>query len=206
MAAFFLLLAVLVGVVLVDALLENTGVATATLFDRSFDQLSTGELMLVFAGLGFLLAMFLFLSFGASRTRRTHRKEKREARRGLKTRVDELERENARLRQQHLDHRAEPVAANQQTAAATADNRPGAFDDRPEAYDRSAGVDDRPPPVDDRTAGFDDRPAHNRPASPGGPEPLSVRRERLDDRTEPPAPTRRDGGATRLGDDDTRRS
>ena len=176
MAAFFLLLAVLVGVVLVDAVLENTGVATATLFNRSFDQLSSGELLLMFAGLGFLLALFLFLAFGASRTRRARRKERREVRRDLKGRVEELERENTRLRQD-LDRRPEPIS-------------PG----------------DRPTALDDRPGSVDDRPAHDPPAVPGGPEPVSVRRERLDDRTDPTAaPGHRDSEATRLGDDDSRR-
>jgi hypothetical protein len=185
MAAFFLLLAVLVGVVLVDAVLENTGVATATIFNRSFDQLSSGELLLVFAGLGFLLALFLFLAFGASRTRRTRRKERREVRRDLKGRVEELERENTRLRQD-LDRRPEPVAPEDRRPVAAADDRPTAFDDRP----GRAG----------------DRPAHDPPGVPGGPEPVSVRRERLDDRTEPTAPSHRDSGATRLGDEDPRRA
>jgi hypothetical protein len=100
MAAIFLLLAVLVGVVLVDVVLENTTTATITLFDRSFDQLSTGELLATFAGLGFLLAVFLFLAFGSSRTRRARRKELRSARRDAEGRVGELERENEQLRQE----------------------------------------------------------------------------------------------------------
>jgi type II secretory pathway pseudopilin PulG len=89
---------VLVGVVIGDALLENTTASTVTLFDRSFDQLSDGELLAVFAGLGFLLAVFLFLAFGSSRSRRTRRREQRSARRDAESRVDELEHENARLR------------------------------------------------------------------------------------------------------------
>lgn len=98
MAALFLLLAVLIGVVLVDAVLENTTAGTVTLFDRSFDQLSSGELLVVFAGLGFLLALFLFLAFGSSKSRRTRRRELRSARRDAESRVDDLEQENARLR------------------------------------------------------------------------------------------------------------
>ena len=92
MAILFLLLAVLVGVVIGDAVLENTTASTVTLFDRSFDQLSDGELLAVFAGLGFLLAVFLFLAFGASRSRRTRRRELRSARRDAESRVDELAR------------------------------------------------------------------------------------------------------------------
>jgi hypothetical protein len=98
MAVLFLLLAVLVGVVIGDAVLENSTAGTVTLFDRSFDQLSFGELLAVFAGLGFLLAVFLFLAFGSSRARRTRRRELRSARRDAESRVDELEHENARLR------------------------------------------------------------------------------------------------------------
>jgi hypothetical protein len=98
MAVLFLLLAVLVGVVIGDAVLENSTASTVTLFDRSFDQLSDGELLAVFAGLGFLLAVFLFLAFGASRGRRTRRRELRAARRDAESRVDELQHENARLR------------------------------------------------------------------------------------------------------------
>jgi hypothetical protein len=98
MAILFLLLAVLVGVVIGDAVLENSTAGTVTLFDRSFDQLSDGELLAVFAGLGFLLAVFLFLAFGSSRARRTRRRELRSARRDAESRVDELQHENARLR------------------------------------------------------------------------------------------------------------
>jgi type II secretory pathway pseudopilin PulG len=97
MAVLFLLLAVLVGVVIGDAVLENSTASTVTLFNRSFDQLSYGELLAVFAGLGFLLALFLFLAFGSSRSRRTRRRELRAARRDAESRVEELEHENARL-------------------------------------------------------------------------------------------------------------
>ena len=76
---------------------ENTDPSTATLFDRSFGQLSEGQLLVLAAGLGFLVALFLFLAFGASRTRRSRRKELKSRRRDAEGRVDELERENARL-------------------------------------------------------------------------------------------------------------
>jgi type II secretory pathway pseudopilin PulG len=153
MAALFLLLAVLIGVVLVDAVLENTTTATLTVFNRSFDQLSTGELLVVFAGLGFLLALFLFLAFGSSRTRRARRKELRSARRDAEGRVEELERENARLRQElertgrtgRLGRPDERVGATNATTTQAPVQRSG-----------------MPPPP---------------------PQPTSVRRERIDDRT-----------------------
>ena len=97
MAVLFLLLAVLVGVVIGDAVLENSTASTVTLFNRSFDQLGYGELLAVFAGLGFLLALFLFLAFGSSRSRRIRRRELRAARRDAESRVEELQHENARL-------------------------------------------------------------------------------------------------------------
>ena len=52
MAAFFLLLCILVVVVIGDALVENTEANSVTLFNQSFDQLSGGELLAVSAGLG----------------------------------------------------------------------------------------------------------------------------------------------------------
>ena len=112
MAVLFLLLAFLIVVVLAAAGLENTDSSTATLFNmsldarrqhldnRSFDQLTDGQLLVLAAALGFLVALFLFLAFGASRTRRSRRRELRSRRRDAESRVDELERENARLQKE----------------------------------------------------------------------------------------------------------
>jgi hypothetical protein len=144
MAALFLLLAVLVGVVLGDAVLENTDAGTVTLFNRTFDQLDNGQLLLVFAGLGFLLALFLFLAFGSSRSRRARRRELRVARRDAEGRVDELEVENARLRSDLA--RAEQVGrlGPDERTAATA----------PPVGERAAGP---PQPTSRRTERIDDR-------------------------------------------------
>jgi type II secretory pathway pseudopilin PulG len=150
MAALFLLLAVLIGVVLVDAVLENTTASTVTLFDRSFSQLSAGELMVVFAGLGFLLALLLFLAVGSSRTRRTRRRELRSARRDAESRVEDLEHENARLRDELA--RAGRVGRlgdeRNATTAAPVGERPEGVDDR-----RAAP----PQPTNRRTERIDDR-------------------------------------------------
>ncbi|HZA80845.1 MAG TPA: hypothetical protein VFC13_05155 [Actinomycetes bacterium] len=175
MAAFFLLLAVLIGVVLVDAVLENTATSSATLFNRSIDQLSAGEIMIVFAALGFLLALFLFLAFGSSRTRRSRRRELKSRRRDAEGRVDELERENARLRHE-LDttrERLDGVERGRTDAVAERD-RAEATADRIRAG--ATATDDHP-----RTA--DDPSPVDQPA-PVPPQPTSVRRERLDDRTD----------------------
>jgi hypothetical protein len=154
MAALFLLLAILCLVVLGAAGLENNDPSTATLLDRSFDQLTEGQLLIVAAGLGFLVALFLFLAFGASRTRRSRRKELRSRRRDAEGRVDELERENARLQQELSSARDEFDTVERNRADAVAER------DRAEA-------------AADRVRAEATLP----------PEPTSVRRERLDDRT-----------------------
>jgi hypothetical protein len=154
MAILFLLLAVLCLVVLGAAGLENNDPSTATLLDRSFSQLTEGQLLVVAAGLGFLVALFLFLAFGASRTRRTRRKELKSRRRDAEGRVDELERENARLQQELSSARDERDTVERNRADAVAER------DRAEASADRVRAEATVPP-----------------------QPASVRRERLDDRT-----------------------
>jgi len=183
MAVFFLLLAVLIGVVVVDAVLENTGASNVTLFDRSIDQLSGGELLVVFAGLGFLLALFLFLAFGSSRTRRSRRKELKSRGRDAEGRVDELERENAQLRQELTDAREKLGTTERDRADAVAER------DRAEATaDRVRAGAAAPADTHAEQSGGGATALNDRPAA-GPPEPTSVRRERLDDRTDV-SPTR----------------
>jgi TolA-binding protein len=160
MAVLFLLLAFLLVVVVGAAGLENTDPSSATLFDRSFSQLSEGQLLVLAAGLGFLVALFLFLAFGASRTRRSRRKELKSRRRDAEGRVDELERENARLKQELTGTREELETVDRDRSDAVAER------DRAEATADSVRS---------------DAAAQHEPAAP--PEPTSVRRERLDDRT-----------------------
>ena len=186
MAVLFLLLAFLVAVVVAAAGLENTAASSATLFDRSFGQLTDGQLLVVFAGLGFLVAVFLFLAFGASRARRSRRKELKSRRRDAEGRVDELERENSRLSQELTSAREElesversrtDAVAERDRAEATADSvRSTAAADR----DRVATA----TVAHDRTGAtaVDDQPRVDDPAATA-PEPTSARRERLDDQT-----------------------
>jgi hypothetical protein len=162
MAAIFLLLAVLCLVVLGAAGLENNDPSTATLLDRSFGQLTEGQLLILAAGLGFLVALFLFLAFGASRTRRSRRKELKSRRRDAEGRVDELERENARLRQELSSSHEELDTVERDRSDAVAER------------DRAEATADR---VRATTADRD------RTGATLPPEPTSVRRERLDDRT-----------------------
>src|SRR5687767_12949216 len=160
MAVLFLVLALLIAVVVAAAGFENTTASSVTLLDRSFSQLSEGQLLVLAAALGFLVALFLFLAFGASRTRRSRRKELKSRRRDAEGRVDELERENARLRQELTGAREELGAVDRDRSDAVAER------------DRAEATADRV-----RANAADSRAA----ATP--PEPTSVRRERLDDRT-----------------------
>ena len=98
MAAFFLVLAAVVGVVVGDAVIANTGADTVTIFDQSITGFTKGQLLVIAAGLGFLFALFLSLAWGSSRNRRLKRRERREVRRDMEGRIDELERENMGLR------------------------------------------------------------------------------------------------------------
>jgi hypothetical protein len=175
MAAFFLLLCILVVVVIGDAVIENTEANSVTLFNQSFDQLSAGELLAVFAGLGFLLALLLFLAFGSSRTRRSRRKELKSRRRDAEGRVDELERENARLRKELTGSREELQTVQRGRADATAErDRAEAATDRLRATAAERNRDGtQPAPAD----GGARAPVHDPP------QPTNVRRERLDDRT-----------------------
>ena len=205
MAILFLLLAFLVVVLLAAAGLENTDPSTATLFDRSFGQLSEGQLLVLAAALGFLVAVLLFLAFGASRTRRSRRKELKTRRRDAEGRVDELERENARLQKdltsarEELDSvergradavaerdRAESaadrvragVAADPDRAAATATERDRAAATAPASDRAGATAIDDHPPTGDRSG------ADGRGTSPP-PKPLRAIRERLTDGGDP---------------------
>jgi TolA-binding protein len=192
MAVLFLLLAFLVAVVIAAAGLENTTASTASLFDRSFGSLTDGQLLVVFAGLGFLVAVFLFLAFGASRTRRARRKQLKSRRRDAEGRVDELERENSRLQQELTSARGElgsversrsDAVAERDRAEATADS----IRSNTTEQDRVAAA----TAAHDRTGetAFDDQARTDRdrvdePAVTTPPEPVSARRERLDDRSE----------------------
>jgi hypothetical protein len=105
MAVIFLLLAVIVGVILGDVVLSNTTSASIDIFNRSVTDFTQGQLLIIAAGLGFLFALFLFMAWGSSSSRRAKRRERRLVRRDLESRVVALERENASLREE-LDRTA----------------------------------------------------------------------------------------------------
>jgi TolA-binding protein len=194
MAVLFLLLAFLVVVVLAAAGLENTSASSATLFNRSFGDLTEGQLLILAAALGFLVALFLFLAFGASRSRRARRKELKTRRRDAEGRVDELERENARLQHEltntrekleGVDRNRSDAVAERDRAEAAADRVRAANRDQVETADADRAQAEADASVGEPAGAtaLDDRPlAEGRGTAPP-PEPTSVRRERLDDRT-----------------------
>jgi hypothetical protein len=99
MAAFFLVLAVVVGVVIGDAVVANTAASNLELFDRTITGFTQGQLLVIAAGAGFVFASLLFLAVGSSKSRRLRRRERRGVHRDMEGRIGELERENAGLRE-----------------------------------------------------------------------------------------------------------
>jgi cell shape-determining protein MreC len=103
MAAIFLLLAVVDAVLLGNVALANTNAGSVSVFDQSITGFTQGQLLLLAAGLGLLLALFLEIAWSSSRAQRLKRRALRVARREVEGRVAELERENARLRKELED-------------------------------------------------------------------------------------------------------
>ena len=125
MAILFLALAAIVGVVLGEAALSNTGSASVEVFNRSVTDFNQGQLLVVAAGLGFLFAFFLFLAWSGSVSRRAKRRERRLVQRGLQNRVDELQRENVSMRNA-LDRngRTSVLAGSDTTTSEPVDREP----------------------------------------------------------------------------------
>jgi uncharacterized protein YceH (UPF0502 family) len=100
MVAIFLVLAVVDAALLANVALTNTSASSLSVFDQSMARFTQGELLLVAAGLGLLLALFLRIAWSSSSARRAKRRQLRAARREVEGRVAELERDNARLRKE----------------------------------------------------------------------------------------------------------
>jgi hypothetical protein len=97
MAAIFLVLAVVDAALLANVALANTSTGSVSVFGQSITGYTQGELLLLAAGLGLLLVLFLGIAGSSSSARRAKRRGLRAARREVEGRVAELERENARL-------------------------------------------------------------------------------------------------------------
>ncbi len=142
MAAFFLVLAVVVGVVIGDAVIANTTASNLDLFDRTITGFTQGQLLIIAAGAGFLFAIFLFLAFGSTKNRRMRR-------RGRRARIGELERENAGLREgadrDHRTTRLDGMAGEGDETQETQQSR-RIFPRRPDSLEqRAARADARSP-------------------------------------------------------------
>jgi hypothetical protein len=113
MAAILLVLAAADAALLANVALANTSPSSLTVFDQTITGFTQGQLLLLAAGLGLLLALLLGIAWSSSSARRAKRRELRAARREVEGRVAELERENARLhRELESTRRSDaPVAA-----------------------------------------------------------------------------------------------
>jgi uncharacterized integral membrane protein len=120
MAAIFLVLAVLDAVLLGNVALTNTSTTSVSVFDRSITGYTQGQLLLLAAGLGVLLALLLGIAGSSSSARRAKRRELRVARREVEGRVAELERENARLHKELEDTRRTGALVGPQGASSEA--------------------------------------------------------------------------------------
>jgi hypothetical protein len=100
MAAIFLVLAVADAALLANVALTNPSAGSLSIFDQSITGYSQGQVLLLAAGLGLLLALFLGIAWSSSSARRAKRRELRATQRDLEGRVAELEHENARLRKE----------------------------------------------------------------------------------------------------------
>jgi uncharacterized membrane protein YciS (DUF1049 family) len=109
MAVLLLLLAVVVGVLVGDLVLENPAAAVVTVLHHLISGYSEGQLLAAVAALGFVLGLLVVGAASLRRTRRTRRRQLRTAERDLTAQLAELERDNASLRQELAD-RDRPLA------------------------------------------------------------------------------------------------
>jgi hypothetical protein len=133
MAALFLVLAIVAGVVVGDLVLENTTAGDITVLHHTVTGYNEGLLLAMAVALGVVLGGLVVASASTTRTRRIRRKRLRTGERDLHRQVGELKRENARLRDElarrdqrvrHLGGLASPADLGSTTwAGSTADHR-----------------------------------------------------------------------------------
>jgi hypothetical protein len=114
MAVLFLLLAVIVGILVGDLVLENPAADVVTVLQHPISGYSEGQLLAAAAALGFALGLLLVGAASLRRTRRARRRQLRTAERHLTAQLTKLERENASLREELADRDrtlARPVEA-----------------------------------------------------------------------------------------------
>jgi hypothetical protein len=99
MAVLFLLLAIIGASVVADLVLENTGTGAITVLNHPITGYRDGLLLAMAAALGFVVGLLVVGSVSMRRTRRARRKRLRTAERELGGQLLQLERANARLRE-----------------------------------------------------------------------------------------------------------
>ena len=126
MALLLLLLAVIVGILVGDLVLENPAADVVTVLQHPISGYSQGQLLAAVAALGFVLGLLMVGAASLRRTRRARRRQLRTAERDLTAQLTKLERENASLREELAD-RDRPLAVQLRRpgqAISTAPGRP----------------------------------------------------------------------------------
>src|SRR5262245_47640950 len=103
MAILLLILLALAGVVVGDAIVENTSTTTITIAGQELGGLTLGGWLTVFAALGFISAYFLLGMLASARRSQVRRRAVRSSEREMAQRVAELERENTALKEHTPD-------------------------------------------------------------------------------------------------------
>jgi uncharacterized membrane protein YciS (DUF1049 family) len=114
MALLLLLLAVVGGILVGDLVLENSAAGAVSVLQRPISGYSQGQLLAMVAALGFVVGLLVVGAASLRRTRRARRRQLRTAERDLTAQLNELERENASLREELADRDrtlARPVEA-----------------------------------------------------------------------------------------------
>jgi uncharacterized membrane protein YciS (DUF1049 family) len=114
MALLLLLLAVVGGILVGDLVLENSAAGAVSVLQRPISGYSQGQLLAAVAALGFVVGLLVVGAASLRRTRRARRRQLRTAERDLTAQLNELERENASLREELADRDrtlARPVEA-----------------------------------------------------------------------------------------------
>jgi uncharacterized membrane protein YciS (DUF1049 family) len=114
MALLLLLLAVVGGILVGDLVLENPAAGAVSVLQHPISGYSQGQLLAMVAALGFVVGLLVVGAASLRRTRRARRRQLRTAERDLTAQLNELERENASLREELADRDrtlARPVEA-----------------------------------------------------------------------------------------------
>jgi hypothetical protein len=143
MAALLLVLALLVGVVVGDLVLENPTIDEASLFGHTITGYPQGWPLVAAAALGFLMALLLAASGRASRARRARRKQLRDPVAAGDSNVVKLDREDT-------SHRDAPPGPTQPVSDLREPNWPAEL-----------GRDPSSQPLEDRYRPGTTRPAQN---------------------------------------------